>query len=300
MEGLRVRVQHVNGRTEELTVESDRVLIGSGAHCEVRLPLDQARFEHVLVRASPAGLFASARAVDPPPTLNGAEFTEAPMLAGSVLRIKQSTVEIEPISLDVQSSDANKKGGRANLRPALILAFGIAAALAMIAAKPRAKAGLGKAPQVPELFAQDWGLCPKKDAQQAQGLAESKVRSATVKGERGPFYPEDGIAAVALFQTASACFRVAQRDEDADRAAHDAGRLRNDLGAQFRVHRMRLDYALRSEDWELALLQVRILRGFVAGNDEASGSPASLTAYANWLAQVGHQLELKHSGKKKK
>ena len=52
MKALRFLVRYPDGRGEELTIEADRVLIGSGAHCEIRLPVDQAAMEHVLVRAS--------------------------------------------------------------------------------------------------------------------------------------------------------------------------------------------------------------------------------------------------------
>ena len=42
MSGLEFRIRHPDGRSEELVVDSDRVLIGSGAHCEIRLPAAEA------------------------------------------------------------------------------------------------------------------------------------------------------------------------------------------------------------------------------------------------------------------
>src|SRR5262249_7245476 len=137
MDGLKIKVRHVGGRTEELTVETDQVLIGSGAHCEVRLPIDQARFEHVLVRSGPAGLFASARSIDPPPTLSGAEFTEAPILPGTVLRVNQSAIEIEPIAVTIDPDAAKQEKAKGNARPLVILLVGAAAAVGLYLARPR-------------------------------------------------------------------------------------------------------------------------------------------------------------------
>ena len=54
--GLSFRVQLPEGGPQQLLVDSDRVLIGSGAHCEIRLPIDQARVEHVLIELGPAGV----------------------------------------------------------------------------------------------------------------------------------------------------------------------------------------------------------------------------------------------------
>jgi len=47
--GLQFRIQLPDGGPQQLLVDSDRVLIGSGAHCEIRLPGDQAAAEHVLI-----------------------------------------------------------------------------------------------------------------------------------------------------------------------------------------------------------------------------------------------------------
>ena len=48
--GLQFQIQQGEGTIpESLVVDSDRVLIGSGAHCEIRLPGDQVAAEHVLI-----------------------------------------------------------------------------------------------------------------------------------------------------------------------------------------------------------------------------------------------------------
>jgi hypothetical protein len=303
MDGLKIKVRHVGGRTEELTVETDQVLIGSGAHCEVRLPIDQARFEHVLVRSGPAGLFASARSIDPPPTLSGAEFTEAPILPGSVLRVSQSAIEIEPIALTVDPSTAKQDAGSRNARPLVILVLGIAASAAIYLARPHAKKTGDEPAVIPELFGATGGTCPQTEALAAEALAQSKVSLANAKRERSPFYVQDGIGAVHLYQLAGACFRMARRYEDAEQALAAADALKETITEGFRVHRMRLKYALTSNDWEMALGQVRILRtytSFGATDDGDETGKHSDDEYATWLSNLNRQIELAHSGKKKK
>jgi hypothetical protein len=284
-------------------VETDQVLIGSGAHCEVRLPIDQARFEHVLVRSGPAGLFASARSIDPPPTLSGAEFTEAPILPGSVLRVNQSAIEIEPIALTVDPNAVKQEKGNRNARPLVILVIGVAAAIALFLARPRSQSGSDEPKVIPDLFGVASGTCPQSSAQAADSLAQSKRSLAQAKRERSPFYVQDGIGAVPLYQVAAACFRMAGRYEDAEQALAEADALRETIIQDFRVHRTRLQYALRTNDWEMALGQLRILRTYASTSSDDVTDGAKRPAddeYATWLSNLNRQIELAHSGKKKK
>jgi hypothetical protein len=301
MEGLKIKVRHVEGRTEELVVESDQVLIGSGAHCEVRLPLDQARFEHVVVRATHAGLFAAARSLDPPPTLNGAEFTEAPMLPGSVLGINRSVIQISQVALLTEPSVEQKETQSSGKRPIAIAIFGIVAALAMILLKSRQKDATLEPKQVPQLFTSDVAACPQASGSQAKALAESKLSVANTKRERSPFHVEDGVRAVPLYQLASVCFRAAGQDQDAKDAALAAERLKARVADEFRTHRVRFQYALGVKDWKLAQDEVRTLRAYTS-IDEADGEPVHRGPsgeYAAWLSNWERKIELTQGGKKK-
>ena len=87
MSGLEFRIRYADGRTEKLVVDSDRVLIGSGAHCEIRLPSAEAAVEHVLVTSSGGGITAQARALSPRPPSTALPFTQAPLLPESVLGV---------------------------------------------------------------------------------------------------------------------------------------------------------------------------------------------------------------------
>ena len=62
-------IRHANGQRESAVVEAERAVIGSAAHCDVRLPMDQAAFEHIVVevvagklRAEPSTECRSPRA----------------------------------------------------------------------------------------------------------------------------------------------------------------------------------------------------------------------------------------------
>ena len=64
MRVLKFQTRLPTGQIEQLSIESERVLIGSGAHCEIRLPLAEARVEHVLIELGPAGVHVAHLAID--------------------------------------------------------------------------------------------------------------------------------------------------------------------------------------------------------------------------------------------
>src|SRR5689334_24716622 len=95
MHVLKFQTRYPTGQVEQLSIESERVLIGSGAHCEIRLPIDQARVEHILLEVVPQGLFVRALSFEPPPTINNVPFTQAPLAAGAVLGVGAVQVFVE-------------------------------------------------------------------------------------------------------------------------------------------------------------------------------------------------------------
>ena len=87
MSFLKFQIRHPNGQIEHLNVDGERVMIGAGAHCEIRLPVDQSALEAVLVQQTAAGVYAKALSFEPPPTLNNTPFSQAPVHAESVLGV---------------------------------------------------------------------------------------------------------------------------------------------------------------------------------------------------------------------
>jgi hypothetical protein len=301
MEGLRVKVHHLGGRTEELVIEGETIRIGSGAHCEVRLPLDQARFEHVIVRATPDGVVVTARAFDPPPTLDGREFTEALVPPGDILRIHQTDIEVSAAERALEGPIADRQGRAKTLRPVIILVLGVAAAGLMLLYKPRAKDISDEAPPVPALFATETNVCPRASAEAAQAIAEAKLDLATIKRERSPFHPEDGVLAVPLYELAAACFRMAGSHEQEREATAAAALLKANVSDEFRMHQVRLQYALKVKDWKMAQDEVRTLRDYAMTTEALDGSSqrGAGASYAVWLSNLDRKIELTHGGKKK-
>ncbi len=290
MDVLHFRILHFDGRVEELTAESPNVLVGTGSHCEIRLPIGQGSVEHVLVQATPAGLRARARAFDPPPTIDGVEFTQAPVPPDGEIVIGKTRIRVSTLS-DVEA-DLPTAGGKGPRNPRLYayVVFGVAACLLMVVAKRRGKASLAEPAKVPGLWGAPAGACPQSTPDEALATARARVDLARSKRERSPFHPEDGVAAVPLYQVAAACFRAAGDADDADDASAEAGAIERALGEDFREHRVRLQRAMAQKEWPRAEHEAQVLSTFLAN---APGE------YADWLAALRRKLLLQNSEKGK-
>src|SRR4051812_21796318 len=120
MRALKFQTRLPTGQVEQLSIESERVLIGSGAHCEIRLPLAEARVEHVLIELGPAGVFARALSFEPPPTINNVPFTQAPLPPGAMLGVTGTQIFVEIVEA------ANAGGGvqkQKNSSPLMVVAL---------------------------------------------------------------------------------------------------------------------------------------------------------------------------------
>jgi hypothetical protein len=289
MDALALSIQHPNGRREEILVEAAEALIGSGAHCDVRLPPEHARFEHVVVRSGPAGLSATSKTVKSAPKLNGVEFMETRLDGQSVLDVGGVRITIAPTVAETR--DAKPATSKKGISPVTLLfaVVGIAAAGAMYLSKPRAESGMTQPTAVPDLFTEST-TCPQTAAPQANAVADGKLALANAKRERSPFHVQDGVAAVSLYKTAASCFRIAGRSAEAAAADHDAQALRARITEDFRVQRVRLERALTIEDWRGARKQVRAL---LAYTEQAPGE------YASWLSITERKLRTAEDKAKK-
>jgi hypothetical protein len=292
MDVIQFRVRHPDGRVDHLVTESARVLIGTGSHCEVRLPVGAARVEHVAIQSTPAGWRAVARSFDPVPKLDGVDFNEAPVLGDCVITIDRTRVEVSPAA-GVGAGDAPilKKKGKGNVRVFVYLALGLCGWMAMYSAKAHQKTAAAEPKEVPALWTAEPAKCSQNSAEPALATASAHRELALAKEERSPFHPEDGVEAVTLYENASACLRVAGRDAEADQATADAQRLRTDMVDRFRVHRLRLQRALAVEEWDLAQHESAVLLSFV---------PAATGPYVAWLANTRRRLQLRHGSKGEK
>jgi hypothetical protein len=278
------RVQHL-GKAEEIVVEAEQALIGSAAHCDVRLPVRSAQPEHVIVRQTVSGvLWAQARNFDPPPRLNDAKFCDAPVANGSALTIGDVRIYV---SL-VETAGAAPPTKPAEKSSPIILIGGIAAIAMFVVNSARAFGApaptTAAAPATPPAL---WDAappkCPRSDVRQALAEASEKLVLAKSKRERRPFSPRDGVAAVALFDEAAACLRQSGEPDPAQRAASSATVLRAEIDLDYATHQVRLEHALFVGDLANALGEIEALLSLTEGRTGP---------YVSWLSMKRRELRI--------
>lgn len=290
VQGLRFHLRHPDGRAEVLTVDSDRVLIGSGAHCEIRLPAEHAAVEHVEVTMTPGGAYAQARALDRLPTINGVEFMQTPVLDSAVLGIGGVQIQIAVVQIEDNPNVIKKKTEKTSPMTYVLALVAIPLSLYVIFADEGSGAVGKKMPtERPELWGEPVKSCQVQAQDQAGALASEKWVLAEGKAERRPFRVQDGVQAVPLYEAAAACFKTAGDDDRAKGATEAAQNLRSKVGEDYRAHQVRLEHALSVNDLPMAHREVKILLAFTEGQ---SGP------YVEWLSQIDRQLQLKLGEKK--
>jgi hypothetical protein len=288
---LVVTVKHPDGRTEEVQVDSDRVLIGSGAHCEVRLAREHGAIEVLLVEARSGGVFAEARSLHPPPMLNGTPFTSGRLLPDAVVSVADLSLSVRVIETSSQPGASRRQKSGGSLSYVFAGAM-FAAALYMLLNTPGADASMAKMPPPSKLWPQTGpATCPQPPGAAAAAFAGEQMLLADGKRERAPFYFHDGVAAVDLFERAAACFAAGGDAEAARDAGTAAERLRRKMSEDFHVHRVRLERALAPDDHEGARTELGLLLNQLQGRSDE---------YVTYLASLDRRLELKFSGKKQK
>lgn len=291
MSGLEFRIQLPDGRGERLLVDTDTVLIGSGAHCEIRLPPEQAAIEHVLLRALPGGIFVQARFLSPPPTINGSPFTEAPLLPGSILGVGQVQIAVYPVEIADNANVIQKKKEQTSPMTYVLGAAAVGIYFFLLA-DPVSDDEIEPMPDAPALWGEPALVCPIAERDRALTLARDKKALAEAKRERHPFDIRDGVASVPLFETASGCFKVAGEPELAAETAAAAAVLRKTIEQEHRAHQRRLEHSIGVGDLRTAQKEVWILEAMHEGK---SG------AFIVWLSNLERKLALKlgRSGKRK-
>ena len=282
---LSFRIRYPDGRQELLAIDADRALIGSGAHCEIRLPNDAAKIEHVSVQANPNGVYAQALAFDPPPLVNGVPFTQGAILPETILSL--GGVEIT-VSADEVSPEA--KVVRRSTQKASPMTLALLALLVPLAGfvlfYDDAPQGMPDPPKkIPELWDAPPASCPQQGAGQALSLANDRLTLAEAKRERSPFDVRDGVSAVPLFELASTCFRVANEGASSNYARDAGGALRGRLAEQYHTHVVWLEHSLRIKDWRSAQHEVSLLLQYTEGRKGE---------YVTWLTDLERQLRVKY------
>jgi hypothetical protein len=282
---LRFQIRHPNGQVEQLQVEAERVLIGTGAHCEIRLPLDQAALESVLIQRSAGGVYAQALSFEPPPTINNTPFSQAPLQAESVLGIGQVQIYVSMTDAAQGGRVVAKKQQKSN--PILLLLCLLAAlggGYFILADQPTDGATLPPK-AAPELWDPPVTACPQGGTpEQSIALARDKESIADARRERRPFHVQDGVAAVPLYETAASCFRQGGDQGSANESLSEAAALRKEMSDDFKTHQVRLEHSLSVQDLVTARREVHTLLAFLEGRQGD---------YITWLSNLDRRLKLK-------
>jgi len=281
---LKFDIRYPNGHRDVTVVEGERALVGSASHCEVRLPMDQAAYEHLVIEVTGGTVRASAIASQPPATINGMPLTTSAVTPDAMLGAGNVRIFVH-YEGDSRTGEAqvDKKEGESSPVIRLIGLVLIPLAGYMLLADPDTSFGDVPA-EDPKLFASAPAVCGQSDPAQALVAAQDKLDQAVGKCERTPFAPRDGLAAVTLFETAAACFKLGGDAALAEEAKLSGQQLRETISRDFRTRRLRLSRMLAVEDFELASHDVKALQALTQGQ---SGP------FVNWLADVKRQLNAK-------
>jgi hypothetical protein len=280
--GLRFTIRQPDGRVERLMVDADAALVGSGAHCEIRI--GGAAHEQMLVTMAGDAVHVDVRAIEPMPLVDGQPFRQANLRPESLLAIGAVQLMVEVRDLDGEKNVVKAKGEP--FSPVTWLALVLAVPLAgYVLFGDELRSRREVVPEgAPELFEAPVTTCRQSSTDEALAAAFDALALARGKRERSPFAVQDGVAAVPLFERAAACFTQGGQAALAAEASGSAKDLRARLADDYRVHRVRLEHAVETDDDKSALKEVRVLRNLTDGK----GGP-----WIEWLGSVERRLTMK-------
>jgi hypothetical protein len=281
MATIKIDIRHPNGQRESVVIEGERALIGSASFCDVRLPMDQAAYEHVLIEVQGSTLRAESKVESPAATINGMPFAASTLAPDAVLGIGNIRLYVSSVRdlFDGPQLDAKKKD---EANPAIRAVGLVALAVTAYMVLHEEETPIEPPPSTQmSLFADATATCPQAAPEAAIALAEEKVAQADGKRERLPFDVREGVSAVPLYDEAIACFKAADRPADAKETETSRDTLKRSMSDDFRARRLRLEKMLLVEDYDLAKKDVVVLRDMTA---EKKGP------YVDWLASVQSRL----------
>jgi hypothetical protein len=278
---IKIDIRYANGERESAHVEGERALIGSASFCDVRLPMDQAAYEHVLIEVHGGTLRAEAKVDSPAATINGMPFAASALAPDAVLGLGNVRLFVSfiPDALDgPQMKSKNKDDANAAIRVIGLVVF--AAAAYWLLADQNSSIDPAPATAI-QLFADTQVGCPQAQPEAAFALAQEKLSQAEGKRERLPFDVRQGVSAVPLYDLAIACFKAANRTDEAKDAEAGRDSLKRSMSDDFRARRLRLEHVLAVQDYELAKKDVVVLQDMT---EDKHGD------YVEWLASVRKRL----------
>ena len=280
MEPLSFEICHADGRPERTSAQGARIVIGSGAHCDVRLAADQAAFEHVAIEELAAGPQIRNLAPAAPSTLDGVPFAARALGPSGLACLIIGDTQIRILREARVAPARSTTLGPVMIAKLLVVAGLVGAIVKVSVMGPDAPST--SSPPMPELFAKISTDCPRKDLAEARTIADDQRAIADGARDRSPFDPRESRAAVKGYEIAAACYRITHQVEAGEIAAQAALRMREETTLDFRARRVRLDRVLLVNDYDLAAQDVAVLSALTEGQQGE---------YSRWLAGIAQDLK---------
>ena len=259
MSSLQFEIQHRYRPAERLTVDHQRALVGSAAHCEIRLPPEDCSPEWAIFELRDGQLFIQPLGSQPQPMLEGRQLMEGPVPSGAGVQVGSCLLTVSVFDPTGGVLKKEKTNPRVFVLVGLLLAAaGYAATLNDDVDHEYA---LPDTP--PSLWASDGHTCAQSEPGLAAARGYELLSSAESKRERSPFVPRAGVDAVSTYREAVACFRAAGKLTEASESEHDAARLETAMLRDYHLARLRLERALVSGDGDTALRQISTLKSML-------------------------------------
>ena len=273
--GIAVVVRSLDGKPLlRFTVDADRARLGSGAHCEVRLPPECVAREELLLAVAGDTVRFESKSQQFCTVLRGVAASAGILGPADVLQIGAITLTASVVAL----SNARRRF------PIEALALVPAALVVVLALTLSSRAvAVARPPAAPRLFAETAVNCATEDTVEAGHLARQRRALAIAKRERGPFSARDAVEAVGHFRVAAACARLAGEDAKAVEDGASADLLQRKVEDEYLTRRTRLEHAFLEQDTGGVGRELPTLVAMTAHLHDP---------YVEWLAQEKRRAEI--------
>ena len=214
-----------DGTSQSFPLNQERVVVGTGARCQVIIDRPEIEAEHLLISPRPDGCWvAVARGVSTPTSLDGEPFDRGMVAYGRALTIGSLRLGLSD-GTKVRKAAAGDAKKDEKISPVLLIAAAVIVPVALYSSfsPTMNNAPSHMATEAPPLFDEPLArACPTQDAAAVRQSAEESTRIALSKAERMPFRMQDGIDAVIFYTQAASCFRAAGDTASAEQATQRA------------------------------------------------------------------------------
>jgi len=285
-QSIELTIVHPGGQVEQMLVHATRILVGSGAHCDVRISGPHAGHEHLILELVEGVLVAHARYLAPAPTLGGRPLIEETLGTDAEVGVAGTRLRVRVL----ENKDRQKRGSAKRIATSVFLSLAVFALPGLVYAtlRQQGETPIGPPPaEVTPLFDKAPAACPVTARDQATASAVAFRAVAELQREQHPFAVTDGLASVASFDSAAACFTRAGQPSDALAMTTSRDTLKRRIEDDYHVHRVRLEHALDEGEDRMALREVRVLKRLTTGRRGA---------YITWLDTVERRLDAADQG----